>query len=252
MWRLLTLNRPEWGYLGLGMLVSAALGAVMPIFALLLAELIGARRCRLRLALALLTLTLALPTSPSTLHPGLFFHADTPEANQKAQDDARLYSLLFVALGVSQLVCSTLQSFCFSTMGVRLAERVRVMLFRAVLRQEVSWFDRDENSSGAITTRLSSDAATVRGATGDVLGILIQNLVTLVAGFAIAFSAGWKMTLVVIAVLPLIVFSSFMQMKFYMGGKGWGKGRDPGPSCAAASRHAITSPPPSRSGRQQQ
>ena len=90
----------------------------------------------------------------------------------------------------------------------------------ALRSQEIGWFDRDENTSGAITTRLSSDATTVRGASGDVLGIFIQNIVTLVAGYVVAFTSGWKMTLVVTAVLPLIVFSSFLQMRFYISGVG--------------------------------
>lgn len=37
--------------------------------------------------------------------------------------------------------------------GEYLTRRVREDMFAAVLRQEVAWFDRDENSSGAITAR---------------------------------------------------------------------------------------------------
>jgi hypothetical protein len=36
--------------------------------------------------------------------------------------------------------------------------------------QDVGWFDRDENSSGRLSTLLSTDAAYVRGAVGDVVG----------------------------------------------------------------------------------
>lgn len=51
-----------------------------------------------------------------------------------------------------------------------LARRVRVALFGAILRQDIGWFDRDENSSGRLATLLSTDAAYVRGAVGDVFG----------------------------------------------------------------------------------
>lgn len=77
----------------------------------------------------------------------------------------------------------------------------------------MGWFDKDENTSGSLTARLSSDAPTVRGATGDVLGIVVQNLATLAAGFGIAFAFGWEMTLVVLATLPLLGFSSYMQVR---------------------------------------
>jgi hypothetical protein len=36
--------------------------------------------------------------------------------------------------------------------------------------QDIGWFDRDENSSGRLATLLSTDAAYIRGAVGDVFG----------------------------------------------------------------------------------
>ena len=33
--------------------------------------------------------------------------------------------------------------------------------------QEVGWFDREENASGALSSRLSADTSAVRGALGD-------------------------------------------------------------------------------------
>ena len=94
---------------------------------------------------------------------------------------------------------------------------MRVLFLTAVLRQEIGWFDLDSNTSGALTARLSSDAPAVRGAVADVLGLVIQNVSTLVFGYTVAFINGWKMTLVVTAALPLLGFSSYMQMKFFTG-----------------------------------
>ena len=47
-----------------------------------------------------------------------------------------------------------------------------------LLMQEVGWFDREENASGALSSRLSADTAAIRGALGDQIGLLVQNLVT--------------------------------------------------------------------------
>jgi hypothetical protein len=44
--------------------------------------------------------------------------------------------------------------------------------------QELGWFDREENASGALSSRLSTDTAAIRGALGDQLSLLVQNLVT--------------------------------------------------------------------------
>lgn len=110
-----------------------------------------------------------------------------------------------------------MQGFCFGLVGSNLASRVRELFLKAVLRQEIGWFDLDANTSGALTSRLSTDAPAVRGAVADVMGVAVQNISTLVCGYVIAFTNGWKMTLVVTAALPLLGFSSYMQMKFFTG-----------------------------------
>lgn len=44
--------------------------------------------------------------------------------------------------------------------------------------QEMGWFDREENASGALSSRLSADTAAIRGALGDQIGLMVQNIVT--------------------------------------------------------------------------
>jgi hypothetical protein len=40
--------------------------------------------------------------------------------------------------------------------------RMRIISFASMLRQEISWFDKEENSIGALVTRLSSDASSLK------------------------------------------------------------------------------------------
>lgn len=51
----------------------------------------------------------------------------------------------------------------FSLSGETLTSRLRKLTFAAMLKQEVSWFDEDKNSVGALCSRLSGDAASVQG-----------------------------------------------------------------------------------------
>lgn len=55
------------------------------------------------------------------------------------------------------------QTLCFAVSGDRLTIRLRLLSFKAMLRQEVGWFDEEKNSTGALTTRLASDAGHVQG-----------------------------------------------------------------------------------------
>jgi len=67
---------------------------------------------------------------------------------------------------------------------------------------EVGWFDNTENLSGSIGARLLADAATVRGLVGDALALVVENISTLTAGLVIAFIANWKLSLIILALIP--------------------------------------------------
>ena len=47
----------------------------------------------------------------------------------------------------------------FTLVGERLTMRLRLMAFKAVLSQEMAWFDMEENSTGAIILRLAQATA---------------------------------------------------------------------------------------------
>ena len=47
-------------------------------------------------------------------------------------------------------------------MGERLTTRLRDMTFRSIMRQDIAYFDREENSTGAITARLATEVTLVK------------------------------------------------------------------------------------------
>ena len=56
----------------------------------------------------------------------------------------------------------TLQSFVVTVSGERLTSRLRVQLFKAMLNQSVGWHDDEKNTTGSLTTILSTDADKVK------------------------------------------------------------------------------------------
>ena len=51
---------------------------------------------------------------------------------------------------------------CFSASGESLTRRVRYPTFKAMLRQEIGWFDNDENTTGILIGTLSDDGRNVQ------------------------------------------------------------------------------------------
>ena len=73
--------------------------------------------------------------------------------------------------------------------------------FSRIVYQEIGWFDDPLNSSGAIGSRLSGDAASVKSIAGDVLSLIVQSISTAVVGIVIAMLANWKLACIVLCFL---------------------------------------------------
>ncbi|CAF4772144.1 unnamed protein product, partial [Rotaria sp. Silwood2] len=89
--------------------------------------------------------------------------------------------------------------------------RMRMMSFGSMLRQEMSWFDCEENSVGALVTQLSSDTSNFKGLSGLRIGVIFNALGAIICTLTIVFISGWKLSLVLLLFTPLIVFSGIVQ-----------------------------------------
>lgn len=71
--------------------------------------------------------------------------------------------------------------------------------------------------SGVIGARLSVDAATVQSLLGDNLALMVQNISTVTAGFLIAIIANWRLTLIILVVIPLVGLQGYLEIMFLKG-----------------------------------
>ncbi|KAJ1949983.1 hypothetical protein FBU59_000895, partial [Linderina macrospora] len=127
--------------------------------------------------------------------------------DQAAKDDldhsVRKYCWYFLALGLGTWLVAFTQKLMWATAAERQSKRIREEFYIAILRQDIGWFDG--LSTGELTTRISGDVNMLQEGTGEKFSFAIQYFSSFVAGFIIAFIKGWKMTLVVLAVMPILV-----------------------------------------------
>lgn len=105
----------------------------------------------------------------------------------------------------------------FACSGESLTKRLRSRAFRALLRQEIAYFDNPKNNTGALCTRLATEASAVQGASGVRIGITLQNLAALGTGIIVSFVYSWQLTLLVLAFVPFMVAGGFMQNRLMTG-----------------------------------
>ncbi|KAI7825958.1 multidrug resistance protein 1 [Kickxella alabastrina] len=130
--------------------------------------------------------------------------------NQKSRNyldsETRRYCLYFLALGLAMWVVSSVQKLTWSVSSERIGRRMREMFYISILRQNIGWFD--ELSTGELTTRISADVNMVQEGIGEKFSFVVQYVVTFGTSIILAFTKGWRLTLVVLAVLPAIVGSA--------------------------------------------
>ncbi|WAR14100.1 MDR1-like protein [Mya arenaria] len=110
-----------------------------------------------------------------------------------------------------------IKTVSFGYSGETLTKRLRLKTFNAFLRQDVAYFDDAKHSTGALTTRLATDASLVKNATGIRIATVLQSLVGMVAALTISFIYGWQLALVVLGGVPLMAAAGAIQLKTVMG-----------------------------------
>jgi ATP-binding cassette, subfamily B (MDR/TAP), member 1 len=176
-------NKTEWMYMVIGLNFSIIAGSGQPVQGIFFAKALT---------------TLSLPDSE--------FH--------KLRHDIDFWSLMYLMLGFVQLIAMSTQGVAFAYCSERLIHRARDQAFRTMLRQDISFFDDDENSTGALTSFLSTEATHLASLSGATLGTLLSCSTTLFASIIISLAIGWKLALVCMCAIPVLLGCGFF--RFYM------------------------------------
>lgn len=135
--------RSEWPLLGTGIVGAAIAGAIFPCFALIFAR------------------VMTLMVNPADIAPG-------------PMQGANLYAFCFVMFGVASLIGFGMQIISFEVAGERYTERLRGFIFDAYMRQEIGYFDEEDHSMGALTSKLAIDSKNVNELVTKVWGDITQ------------------------------------------------------------------------------
>ncbi|CAF1656375.1 unnamed protein product, partial [Adineta ricciae] len=123
-----------------------------------------------------------------------------------------LYSCLLLLLGITVLCVRFCQYTAFAVSGSNLTQRIRTKAIASLLRQEVAYFDQPENSSSAISTRLSSDARAVQHVTGPRLGIICESSIMIVIGLVLGCLFSYKLTLILFICFVIMITVAYLDI----------------------------------------
>ncbi|AQK44050.1 ABC transporter B family member 19 [Zea mays] len=185
--KLLKLNAPEWPYTILGAVGSVLSGFIGPTFAIVMSNMIE-----------------------------VFYYRNPSKMESKTRE----YVFIYIGTGLYAVVAYLVQHYFFSIMGENLTTRVRRMMLAVILRNDVGWFDQEENNSNLVAARLSTDAADVKSAIAERISVILQNMTSLLVSFVVGFIIEWRVALLILVTFPLLVLANFAQqlsMKGFAG-----------------------------------
>ena len=164
--RLLGYVRPHWKVFALGLLGMVALAATEPLF-------------------------------PALMKPLL----DKGFSGQ-ARNDLWIAPLAIVGIFVLRGLLSYVTSYLMAWVANQIVTDLRGALFQRLLRLPASYYDNQ--SSGALISKITYDVSNVTSAATTVLTVAVRDSLTIVGLLAWLFYLNWQLTLVALAIGPVI------------------------------------------------
>jgi len=181
--RVWAMQREDWHLMAATFFASMVSGCVQPCFGLIYSEFIVS-----------------------------FFKPD-----DELRASATVFGGAFVGIAAAIFLSTLVRIGASNLMGEKLTRKLRVLSFEAVLRQPMAFFDSPRNAVGRLNTRLGTDAALVRGGTGESLGQVLQGAAAILCAAVISLTASWRLGLVLLSVMPLAAVGAMYQNKAFVG-----------------------------------
>ncbi|KAL7100804.1 hypothetical protein ACP275_08G017700 [Erythranthe tilingii] len=112
-------------------------------------------------------------------------------------------ALVLCYMACVQWVACFLEGYCWTRTAERQASRLRTRYLKAVMRQDVGYFDLHVTSTAEVIESVSSDSLVIQDAISEKVPVFVMNLSTFFGSYLVAFVLLWRLAIVG---FPFIVF----------------------------------------------
>ncbi|XP_004954680.4 putative multidrug resistance protein [Setaria italica] len=130
----------------------------------------------------------------------------------KMNENAR--NLLFLA--VANWIMAFLEGYCWARTAERQASRIRLRYLRAVLRQDVEYFDLNAGATSEVITGVASDSLAVQDALSEKVPSFVMNVTMVVASYVVGFALLPRLMLVGLPSVLLLIVPGFLYARVLM------------------------------------
>ncbi|HCE2650965.1 TPA: ATP-binding cassette domain-containing protein [Vibrio parahaemolyticus] len=112
-------------------------------------------------------------------------------------------ALGYVSLQVISATFQYLQSLQFSMVATNTIKTIRKQVFSGVIKQPLSAFDY--TPAGKLVSRITNDTESLQQFYELLIATVVKNVVMIVVMLGVMFFMSWKLTLVVLVLLPIVI-----------------------------------------------
>ncbi len=117
-------------------------------------------------------------------------------------------ALLMIGVLVVQAAASSMRYVLFSVTGERIVAKLRADVYRAILRQEIAFFD--SRSTGELTSRLASDTTILQNTVSVNVSMALRNVATMIGGVAALVWTSPRLAAVMLAIVPPVAIGAVL------------------------------------------
>lgn len=119
---------------------------------------------------------------------------------------------LLLVLFAAGAVFTGVRAYLFTVAGERIVASLRRSLYRAIVHLDIGFFDGQK--TGDLINRLASDTAVVQRAATVNVSMLLRYVLTILGATGILIFTSWRLTLVMLALVPLAVVGALIYGRF--------------------------------------
>ncbi|KAH7123177.1 P-loop containing nucleoside triphosphate hydrolase protein [Dactylonectria macrodidyma] len=136
---------------------------------------------------------------------------------QQLIDNGNFWSLMWVVLAIGVGISFFFMGFITTNLAYYISTTYGTQYFRAILFQQMPFFDLEENSQGTLVSRVAVDPKYLQELLSINMAMVFFGAFNLVGSIAISFAFSWKLALVALcATMPIGLISGFWRLKYEM------------------------------------
>lgn len=178
--RCLSLSKPEWPLIAVGIIASIISGAII----------IG----------------------ESIIFGHLVSLLNEHRKGADYSSDIDFFCWMFFIVAVVALLAYSTSGTAFGFVSQRLIARIQDISLRTILHQDIAWFSLPGHSDHALMSSISADSARLGGLSGVIIGTLFSVTTSVLGGLVLSLVVAWKIAIVLMAAVPVVVLAGYFRI----------------------------------------